>query len=106
MSKSRTCQYCAYYDTGEIDLKVHWMHCTKGYRLISDEQYIREYHPFNDPDEEIIRITWDSWTDLVGTGPAMLERFDCRDWKKRNRSFTLENIKMFNRGKNDADTAL
>jgi hypothetical protein len=93
MSKLRTCQHCNYFETGPLDCHVNLMHCLKGHRLISDEQFINEHRPFDDPDEKMVQVTWDGWTESWGTGQAMLDRTDCSDWKQRSFkfSFTLGN---------------
>ena len=87
MSKLKTCQHCDYFETGPLDRHVNWMRCRKGYSLISDEQFIEEHYPFDDPDEQAVQVTWDGWTDPIRTGPAMLDRTDCSDWKQRSFKF-------------------
>jgi hypothetical protein len=89
MPKLQNCEHCDYYETGTFDRQVNWMRCIKGHRLIPDEQYSEEHHPFDDPDERVIRVTWDGWTETFGTGPAMLDRIDCSDWKHRSFRFNF-----------------
>jgi hypothetical protein len=89
MPKSRTCQHCDYYKTGTLDRYVNWMSCTKGHRLLSDEQFTQEHSPFDDPNEKAVQVTWDGWTETGGSGQAMLGQTDCSDWRQRSFKFNF-----------------
>ncbi len=87
-----TCKNCNYYYAGHIDRRVNYMKCTKGHRLIADEDMKIEHHMYGDPDEKIIRVTESGWHDSGRkTGDVMLGRLDCPNWKRQKFRLDLGN---------------